>query len=117
MKIFCCRVSLAQLVKFLVVKLTHSNLNHRFDMSVTFTANYFFGGDVSVDNESVLVTHFMNLKIKSAQSFRCGRVYVHVFIRMSDHTCIIIYVCIMFLIFLKNIRLKGLFYGNVKSPL
>jgi hypothetical protein len=44
MKIFCCRVSLAQLVKFLVVELTHLNLNHRFDMSVTFTANYFFSG-------------------------------------------------------------------------
>jgi hypothetical protein len=57
------------------------------------------GGDVPVDNESVLVTHFINLKIKSAQSFRGGRVYVHVFIRVSDHTCIIIYVYIMFLIF------------------
>jgi hypothetical protein len=37
-------VSLTQLVKFLVVKLTHSGLNPRFDMGVTFTANYFFSG-------------------------------------------------------------------------
>jgi hypothetical protein len=32
------------LVKFLVVELTHSDLNPRFNVSVTFTANYFFNG-------------------------------------------------------------------------
>jgi hypothetical protein len=40
----CCRVGLAQLVKLLVVELTQSDLNHRFDMSVTFMANYSFSG-------------------------------------------------------------------------
>jgi hypothetical protein len=28
-------------------------------------------GDVSIDSEPLLVTDFVNLKIKSAQSFRC----------------------------------------------
>jgi hypothetical protein len=36
------RVDLAQLVRFLVVELTHIDLNFKFDMSVIFTANYFF---------------------------------------------------------------------------
>jgi hypothetical protein len=35
---------LAQLVRFLVVELTHQCLNPRFDMDVTFTTNYFFSG-------------------------------------------------------------------------
>jgi hypothetical protein len=34
------RVGLAQLVKFLVVKLTYSGSNPKFDMSVTFMTNY-----------------------------------------------------------------------------
>jgi hypothetical protein len=38
------RVGLAQLVRFLVVELTHSDLNFRFDMCVVFMANYFFSG-------------------------------------------------------------------------
>jgi hypothetical protein len=41
------------------------------------------GGDVSVDSETLLVTDFVNLNIKSVQSFRGahrGRVYMHVFI-------------------------------------
>jgi hypothetical protein len=38
------RVSLVQLVRFLVVKLIYSDLNHRFDMSVIFTINYSFSG-------------------------------------------------------------------------
>jgi hypothetical protein len=41
---FLSRVCLVQLVKFLVVKLTHTYLNTRFDMSIVFTANYFFSG-------------------------------------------------------------------------
>ncbi len=64
---FFSRVGLAQLVRFLVVKLTYSGLNSIFDMSVIFTANYFFrGGDVSVDSDTFLVTDFVNLKIKLA---------------------------------------------------
>jgi hypothetical protein len=66
------------------------------------------GGDVPVDSEALLVTDFMNLKIKPAQSFRCahrGRVCVRVFIEMSARTCISICVCTVFLkkIFMKDI--------------
>jgi hypothetical protein len=38
------RVGLAQPVRFLVVELTHPGSNPRFDMGVTFTANYSFSG-------------------------------------------------------------------------
>jgi hypothetical protein len=38
------RVSLVQLVRFLVVELIHSDLNSIFDMSITFMVNYFFSG-------------------------------------------------------------------------
>jgi hypothetical protein len=37
-------VGLSHLIKFLVVKLNHSDSNSRFDMSVVFMANYFFSG-------------------------------------------------------------------------
>jgi hypothetical protein len=58
------------------------------------------GDDISVDIEAFLVTDFVNLKIKPAQSFRCahrGRVYVHVFIGVSVHTYMSIYVCTVLL--------------------
>jgi hypothetical protein len=42
--IHVCRVGLVQLVRFLVVKLTHPDSNPRFDMGVAFTTNYSFGG-------------------------------------------------------------------------
>jgi hypothetical protein len=35
---------LVQLIRFLVVKLTHPGLNPKFNMSVAFTANYSFSG-------------------------------------------------------------------------
>jgi hypothetical protein len=38
------RVGLAQLIRFLVVELTHLGLNTRFDIRVIFTANYSFSG-------------------------------------------------------------------------
>jgi hypothetical protein len=38
----CRRVGLAQLVRFLVVELTHLGLNPIFDMRVAFMANYYF---------------------------------------------------------------------------
>jgi hypothetical protein len=66
------------------VELTHSTLNPRFNISVVFTANYSFSvGDVPVDNVTLLVTDFVNLNIKSAQSFKGAhrnRVCVHMFI-------------------------------------
>jgi hypothetical protein len=58
------------------------------------------GGDVPVDSNTLLVTDFVNLKIKPAQSFEGahrGRVCVRVFIGMSARTCMSIYVCIVFL--------------------
>jgi hypothetical protein len=52
-------------------------------------------GDVPVDNETLLVTDFVNLKIKPIQSFRGAhkdRVYVRVFIGVSARTYMRIYV-------------------------
>jgi hypothetical protein len=63
------------------------------------------GGDVPVNSETLLLTDFVNLKIKLAQSFgdaHRGRVCVHVFIGMSAHTCMSICVCTMFLKKKKN---------------
>jgi hypothetical protein len=56
------------------------------------------GGDVPVDNETILVTDFVNLK--PAQFFVCahrGRMYMRVFIGVSAHTYMSICVCTMFL--------------------
>jgi hypothetical protein len=58
------------------------------------------GGDASVDSETLLVTDFMNLKIKLAQSFRCAhkdRVYICMLIGVSAYIYISIYVCTIFL--------------------
>jgi hypothetical protein len=49
-------VDIIQLVRFIVVELIYSNLNPRFDM----------GDDVSVDSKTLLMTDFVNLKIKLA---------------------------------------------------
>jgi hypothetical protein len=53
-------------------------------MNVIFTTNYFFSGrQRPVDSETFLVTDFMNLKIKLAQSFRGAyksKVYMRIFI-------------------------------------
>jgi hypothetical protein len=84
-----------------VVELIYPSLNSRFNIGVTFTANYFFvGGDIPIDNKTFLVTYFMNLKIKSAQYFKVthrDKVYVHMLIRVSVHTCINIYIYTVFL--------------------
>jgi hypothetical protein len=80
-------VDLAQLVRFLVVELTHPSSNSRFDIDVAFTANYSFSGrQCPIDSETLFVTDFMNLKIKSTQSFECthkNKVCVHVFTGVS----------------------------------
>jgi hypothetical protein len=57
-------------------------------------------GDVPVDSEALFVTDFMNLKIKSTQSFGGAHrdmIYVHVFIEVSAHMCMSIYICTVFL--------------------
>jgi hypothetical protein len=58
------------------------------------------GGDVPIDGEVLWVTNFVNLKIKPAQSFRGAhrdRVCMRVFIGVSTHTCMSIYIYTMFL--------------------
>jgi hypothetical protein len=54
--------------------------------------NYFLMRcDVPIDNEILLVIEFLNLKIRSSQSFKIihkSMVCVHVFIRISTHTYI-----------------------------
>jgi hypothetical protein len=58
------------------------------------------GGGIPVDTEALLVTDFVNLKIKPVQYFGCahrGRVYVRVFIGVSAHMCMSICVYIVFL--------------------
>jgi hypothetical protein len=37
-----CRVGLAQLIRCLMVELTHPGLNHVFNITVVFTVNYSF---------------------------------------------------------------------------
>jgi hypothetical protein len=52
------------------------------------------GDDIPVDDETLLMTDFINLKIKSTQYFRCAhkdRVF-RVFIKMSIYMCISIYI-------------------------
>jgi hypothetical protein len=71
-------------------------------MDIAFMPNYFFVRDgVSVDSESLLVTDFVNLKIKPTQSFEGahrGRVCMHVFIGVSARTymsiCILHLYCV-----------------------
>jgi aspartate carbamoyltransferase catalytic subunit len=56
--------------------------------------------DVHIDSETLLMTDFVNLKIKSAQSFRGAhrnRMCVRVFIEVSARTCMSICVCTLFL--------------------
>jgi hypothetical protein len=72
-----------------MVELIHSVLNSRFDVDVTFMLNYFsVGDDVSVDSKTFLIINFINLKIKSTQSFKCTYkykiyIYTHIFIEVS----------------------------------
>jgi hypothetical protein len=83
------------------MELIHSDSNPRFDMCVIFTANYSFSvRRRPVDGETFLMPDFMNLKIKSAQSFRNAHrdmMYVCIFIEVSTHTCMNTYIYTMFL--------------------
>jgi hypothetical protein len=76
-------------------------LNHRFDIGVIFMTNYFLvRSDVPINNKTHFVTDFVNLKIKSTQSFKDAHMdmlYVHMFMRMSAHTYINICVYPVFL--------------------
>jgi hypothetical protein len=58
------------------------------------------GGDIFIDSETFLMTDFVNLKIKPVQSFRGAhrdKVCVRIFIEISTHTYINIYIYIVFL--------------------
>jgi hypothetical protein len=67
-------------------------------MYVIFMTNYSFSQRrCPVNNETLLMTDFVNLKIRTAQSFRCAhndRVCVHIFIRMNNHIYIYKYLCL-----------------------
>jgi hypothetical protein len=67
------RVGLAQLIRFIVLKLTQSDSNPRFDISVILQLIILSVKQRPVDSEMFLMTDFINLKIKSAQSFRGTR--------------------------------------------
>jgi hypothetical protein len=63
---------------------------------------FLMGDDVPVNNETLLLIEFVNLKIKSTQSFECvhkNRVCTRMFIGVSTRTCMSmsIYVCTVFL--------------------
>jgi hypothetical protein len=78
-------VGLVQLVRFLVIELIRSG-------SVR--------GDVLINSDALLVTDFVNLKIKLFRSFgsaHSGRVCMRMFIEVSNRTCMNIYVCTVFL--------------------
>jgi hypothetical protein len=77
------------------VELIYLVLNSRFDMCIIFTANYSFSGR---HNEPLLID-FVNLKIKPAQSFRSShrsRMHICMFIGMSTHKYMSIYVYTVF---------------------
>jgi hypothetical protein len=57
------------------------------------------GDDVLIDSDALLVIDFVNLKIKPAQFFEVayrGSMCVHVFIEVSAHTYMSIYICTVF---------------------
>jgi hypothetical protein len=83
------------------VKLTHLSSNLIFDMVLhLWLFILLVGGDIPIDSETLLVIDFVNLKIKSVQSFgeaHRGRICVRVFVGVSARTCMSIYVCTVFL--------------------
>jgi hypothetical protein len=63
------------------------------------------GGEVSIDSKMLLLTDFINLKIKLTQFFEInhkGMIYMRIFIRISDHTCMIICVYPVFVFVFVN---------------
>jgi hypothetical protein len=70
------------MVRFVVVKLTHLDLNFRFDIDIVFMVNYSFS-ERRIDSETFLMTNFVNLNIKPTQFFRDthrSRMYIRMFI-------------------------------------
>jgi hypothetical protein len=83
------------------VELSHPGSNHRFDMVVTFTTNYYFSGRRRPRRQRcALGDRLRESKIKPTQFFRDAHkdtLCVRVFIRVSAHTCMRICVCTVFL--------------------
>jgi hypothetical protein len=59
------------MVRFLMVEPIRLNLNLRFDICVVYLWLIIFSVVGPVDNETLLMTNFMNLKIKSIHFFKC----------------------------------------------
>jgi hypothetical protein len=78
--------------------------------------------DIPIDNETLFVIDFINLKIKSTQSFGAayrGRMRVYMFIGVSTRTIISICICIAFLKkeFRKRCRSKKILWKNSSQTL
>jgi hypothetical protein len=60
------------MIRFLVVEPTHLDLNSRFEMGVIYLGLIILliVDDVPINNETFLMTDFINIKIKPAQSFK-----------------------------------------------
>jgi hypothetical protein len=70
------------------------------------------GDTVLIDNEMLLVTDFVNLKIKSSQSFRDDyRSIIYVCVYISE--CSYIYYPYLYCVFLKRAMLVILAFGSV----
>jgi hypothetical protein len=55
--------------------------------------------DVSVDSEMLLLTDFINLKIKPTQTFRCdhrAKMCVYLFVEMSVYMCIQVFMFVVY---------------------
>jgi hypothetical protein len=72
-----------------MVKLIYSDSNFRFNMNVVFITNYSFNKRRSpINNEMILMTDFINLKIKSTQFFKDAHkdiIYMCIFIKINTH--------------------------------
>jgi hypothetical protein len=75
----CRTVGLVQLVRSLVAELNYLDLICVLYLRLII---FLIGDDVSINSEIFLMTDFMNLKIKSTQSFKCAhknRMYICVY--------------------------------------
>jgi hypothetical protein len=52
-----CRLSLAHMVRFLMLELTHTSSHFRFHIRVVFTTTYIFSmvNDIPIDNETHVI--------------------------------------------------------------
>jgi hypothetical protein len=98
-----------------VVKLIYADSSFRFNMNIIFITNYSFNEKrCSVDNETILVTDFVNLKIKSTQSFRdTHRGIIYMCVYKNKYSYIYKY---LRLIFFKHLSITVQQYNPVLAP-